>query len=250
MARFDGKVVVVTGGGSGMGRAASKLFAAEGAKVVVADVVEPGGQETVSQIKAAGGEATFQKVDVTNFESMQALVKKAVDTYGKLNVFVNNAGIFDNMANWEQTTPEMWDRIINVNTRGYFYGAKAALPELIKTKGSIVMTASVAGLGAMAGGVAYTASKFGAVGLINQLAVEVAPQGVRVNGVAPGGVRTAMTAEISKNPEFDQAIAMTTPMGRWAEPEQIARAMLFLASDDADYITGTIIRVDGGWRSK
>ncbi|MCE5193430.1 MAG: SDR family NAD(P)-dependent oxidoreductase [Candidatus Cryosericum sp.] len=157
MARFNGKVVVVTGGSSGVGRSAAKLFAEEGAKVVVGDIVELGGQEAVSQIKAAGGEATFQKVDVTDWEGVQALVKKAVDTYGKLDVYVNNAGMLDGMANWEKTTPELWDRIININLRGYFFGAKAALPELIKTKGNIVMTASVAGLGASAGGVELTA---------------------------------------------------------------------------------------------
>lgn len=250
MARFDGKVVVVTGGGSGVGRSVAELFAQEGAKVVVGDIVELGGQETVSQIKTAGGEATFQKVDVINWEDVQALVKKAVDTYGKLDVYVNNAGMFDGMANWEKTTPDLWDRIININLRGYFFGAKSAIPELIKTKGNIVMTASVAGLGANAGGVAYTASKFGVVGLINQIAVEVAPQGVRVNGVAPGGVRTGMTTDLVKDPQSNQSIAANTPLGRWADSEEIARAILFLASDDASYITGTVVRVDGGWRSK
>jgi len=250
MARFNGKVVVVTGGSSGMGRSAAKLFAEEGAKVVVGDIVEVGGQETVSQIKASGGEATFQKVDVANWEGVQALVRKAVDIYGKLDVYINNAGILDGMANWEKTTPELWDRIININLRGYFFGAKAAIPELIKTKGNIVMTASVAGLGASAGGVAYTASKFGVVGLINEIAVEVAPQGVRVNGVAPGAVRTGMTTDLLKDPQLTQAFVAYAPLGRIAEPEEIARVMLFLASDDASYITGTLVRVDGGWRSK
>lgn len=250
MARFDGKVVIVTGAGSGMGRAAAKKFAAEGAKVVVADVVEPTGNETVQQIKSAGGEATFQKVDVTKWESVQALVKKAVDTYGKLDVYVNNAGVLDGMANCLDTSEELWDKILNVNLKGYFFGCKASLPELIKTKGNIVMTASVAGLGALAGGTAYTASKFGVVGLINQVACEFASQGVRVNGVAPGGVITGMTAAMIDDAQTSQMIKATTPLGRWAQPEEISNAMLFLASDDASYITGTVVRVDGGWRSK
>lgn len=250
MARFDGKVVIVTGASSGMGRAAAKKFAAEGAKVVVADVVEPTGNETVQQIKSAGGEATFQKVDVTKWESVQALVKKAVDTYGKLDVYVNNAGVLDGMANCLDTSEELWDKILNVNLKGYFFGCKASLPELIKTKGNIVMTASVAGLGALAGGTAYTASKFGVVGLINQVACEFASQGVRVNGVAPGGVITGMTAAMIDDAQTSQMIKATTPLGRWAQPEEIANAMLFLASDDASYITGTVVRVDGGWRSK
>lgn len=250
MARFDGKVVIVTGAGSGMGRAAAKKFAAEGAKVVVADVVEQTGNETVQQIKSAGGEATFQKVDVTKWESVQALVKKAVDTYGKLDVYVNNAGVLDGMANCLDTSEELWDKILNVNLKGYFFGCKASLPELIKTKGNIVMTASVAGLGALAGGTAYTASKFGVVGLINQVACEFASQGVRVNGVAPGGVITGMTAAMIDDAQTSQMIKATTPLGRWAQPEEISNAMLFLASDDASYITGTVVRVDGGWRSK
>lgn len=250
MARFDGKVVIVTGAGSGMGRAAAKKFAAEGAKVVVADVVEQTGNETVQQIKSAGGEATFQKVDVTKWESVQALVKKAVDTYGKLDVYVNNAGVLDGMANCLDTSEELWDKILNVNLKGYFFGCKASLPELIKTKGNIVMTASVAGLGALGGGTAYTASKFGVVGLINQVACEFASQGVRVNGVAPGGVITGMTAAMIDDAQTSQMIKATTPLGRWAQPEEIANAMLFLASDDASYITGTVVRVDGGWRSK
>lgn len=250
MARFDGKVVIVTGGGSGMGRAAAKKFAAEGARVVVADVVEPSGNDTVAQIKSAGGEAVFQKVDVTKWDNVQALVKKAVDTYGKLDVYVNNAGILDGMAKCLDTSEELWDKILNVNLKGYFFGCKASLPELMKTKGNIVMTASVAGLGALAGGTAYTASKFGVFGLINQIACEYADQGVRVNGVAPGGVITGMTAGIKENPQTAQMIAATTPLGRWAEPEEVANAMLFLASDDAGYITGTVVRVDGGWRSK
>jgi NAD(P)-dependent dehydrogenase (short-subunit alcohol dehydrogenase family) len=248
--KFDGKVVIVTGAGSGMGRAAAKKFAAEGARVVVADVVEPSGNETVGQIKSAGGEAIFQKVDVTNWDSVQALVKKAVDAYGKLDVYVNNAGLLDAMSTCLDTSEALWDKILNVNLKGYFFGCKASLPELFKTKGNIVMTASVAGMGALAGGTAYTASKFGVIGLINQVACEVASQGVRVNGVAPGGVITGMTAAMVDDPQTSQMIKATTPLGRWAQPEEIANAMLFLASDEASYITGTVVRVDGGWRSK
>lgn len=252
MARFDGKVVVVTGAGSGMGRAAARRFASEGARVVVADIVEPAGKETVELITAAGGEAVFQPVDTSRWESVEALVAAAVATYGKLDVYVNNAGILEQMKAVDLPL-ETWDKVINVNLRGYFYGCKAALPELVKTKGNIVMTASVAGLGSRAGGTAYTVSKFGTVGLIRQVAADYAADGVRVNGVAPGAIETGMTRPMLEDDagkaQLDMMLAVMVPMGRMGQPEEIADVMAFLASDDARYVTGTVVTVDGGWRA-
>lgn len=252
MTRFDGKVVVVTGAGSGMGRAAALRFASEGAKVVVADIVEAAGSETVGLVKAAGGESVFQKVDTSAWDSVQALVVAAVATYGKLDVYVNNAGILEQMKAVDLPV-ETWDKVININLRGYFYGCKAALPELIKSKGNIVMTASVAGLGSRAGGTAYTVSKFGTIGLIRQVAADYAADGVRVNGVAPGAIETGMTRPMLDDEAGREALGMmlavSVPMGRMGQPDEVADVMAFLASDDARYVTGTVVTVDGGWRA-
>lgn len=182
--RFQDKVVIVTGGGSGIGRATALAFAREAARVVVADINATAGRETTSTIQAADGKATFCATDVSRAESVAALVDFAVATYGRLDVYFSNAGILDGLSSCALTTDEVWARVIAVNLTGCFYGARAALPHLAKTGGNIVMTASVAALGGLAGGTAYTASKHGVAGLVNQLACEFAAQGVRVNGVA------------------------------------------------------------------
>ena len=250
MQRFENKVVVVTGGGSGIGRATAIAFAREGARVVVADINDIGGNETVALIRAANGQADFVEVDVGNAGSVNAMVGFAISTHGRLDVLFSNAGVLDGLSPCAQTTDELWARVVAVNLSGCFYCARAALPHLAKTGGNIVMTASVAALGALAGGTAYTASKHGVAGLVNQIACEFAPQGVRVNGVAPGGVRTNMVKEIGPGVNADDMIKAMTPMGRLAEPEEIAAPVLFLASNEASFITGTMLRVDGGWRSK
>jgi len=249
--RFEGKAVVVTGAGSGMGRAAAHRFASEGAQVVVADIVDPAGRETVDLITSAGGQATFQHVDTSSWESVEALCAAAVSTYGKLDVWVNNAGILE-QSKAVDLPLETWDKVINVNLRGYFYGCKVALPELIKTKGNIVMTASVAGLGSRAGGTAYTVSKFGTVGLIRQVAADYAAEGVRVNGVAPGMIETGMTRPLLEDESARQMveqIMLAVPMGRAAQPEEVGDVIAFLASDEARYVTGAVLTVDGGWRA-
>ena len=250
MQRFENKVVVVTGGGSGIGRATAIAFAREGARVVVADINDIGGNETVALIMAANEKADFVAVDIGKAESVNAMVDFAISTHGRLDVLFSNAGVLDGLSACEQTSDALWARVIGVNLSGCFYGARAALPHLAKTGGNIVMTASVAALGARAGGTAYTASKHGVAGLVNQIACEFAPQGVRVNGVAPGGVRTNMVKEIGPGVNADDMIKAMTPMGRLAEPEEIAAPVLFLASAAASFITGTMLRVDGGWRSK
>ena len=252
MQRFKNKVVIVTGGANGIGRATAQAFAREGAQVVAADIDEAGGRETVALIGAENGKAAFISVDAGNAESVKALVDSTVAAYGRLDVYFSNAGVHDGFAPCVEASDALWSRVIGVNLSGNFFGARAALPHLAKTKGSLIMTSSVAGLGGGSSGTAYTASKFGIVGLINQLACEYAPQGIRVNGVAPSGVRTAMVkAALEAMGDRDEAGANTRiPLGRLAEPEEIAGPVLFLASEEASFITGTLLRVDGGWGSK
>jgi NAD(P)-dependent dehydrogenase (short-subunit alcohol dehydrogenase family) len=251
MNRFTGKSVIVTGAGSGIGRATALAFAREGALVTVADIDEEGGLETVRLIGEGEGTSQFHRADLSDSVSIQELIDHAVGSYGRLDVYYSNAAIVDQGRPNGQITDELWDRIMAVNVSGYFYGARAALPHLVETKGNIVMTASVASFGGQAGGSAYTASKYAVAGLIAQLACEAAPDGVRVNGVAPGGVRTRLISELENfADEIEPMIKMITPLGRLAEPEEIAAPVLFLASDDASFVTGSILRVDGGWRSK
>lgn len=250
MQRFKDKVVIVTGAGSGIGRATAIAFAREGAQVVVADIIEADGRETLSMITAASGKAIFTAVDVGKAESVNALIESTVAAFGKLDVLVSNAGILDGFAPCSTTTDDVWSRVIAVNLSGCFYGARAALPHLAKTKGNIVMTASIAAIGGMAGGTAYTASKHGVAGLVNQIACECAAQGVRVNGVAPGSITTNIGRGLPVVDDVIKWAIAATPLGRFGEPEEIAMPILFLASNEASFITGTLLRVDGGWRSK
>ena len=250
MQRFKDKVVIVTGAGSGIGRATAIAFAREGAQVVVADIIEADGRETLSMITAASGKAIFTAVDVGKAESVNALIESTVAAFGKLDVLVSNAGILDGFAPCSTTTDDVWSRVIAVNLSGCFYGARAALPHLAKTKGNIVMTASIAAIGGMAGGTAYTASKYGVAGLVNQIACECAAQGVRVNGVAPGSITTNIGRGLPVVDDVIKWAIAATPLGRFGEPEEIAMPILFLASNEASFITGTLLRVDGGWRSK
>ncbi len=250
MARFDGRSVIVTGGGSGIGAAAARTFAAQGAAVLIGDIDAARGEAVAAEIRAQGLQAAFGQVDTTRKASVEALVGQAVAAHGRLDVVFANAGVFDSFLPFGEIDEALFDRVMAVNVKGYFFTCQAAIGELRKTGGNIVMTASVAGLGAGGGGAAYTASKYATIGLINQIAVEVAALGVRVNGVAPGGVKTAMTAAYVNDPQVGVLISQATPLGRWAEPQDIADAVVFLASDEARYITGTVLRVDGGMRSR
>lgn len=250
MARFEGKSVIVTGGGSGIGAASARAFAAQGAAVMIGDINPQAGEAVAAQIRATGGKAAFTTVDTTRKASVEALVAAAVAAHGRLDVVFVNAGVFDNFLPFMEIDEALFDRVISINVKGYFFTCQAAFPELKKTGGNIVMTASIASLGANGGGAVYTASKFATAGLINQIGVEAAAHGVRVNGVAPGGVKTAMTAAYVDDPQVSDFIRQATPLGRWAEPEEVADAVVFLASDEARYITGTVLRVDGGLRSK
>ncbi|MGH8008520.1 MAG: SDR family oxidoreductase, partial [Candidatus Binatia bacterium] len=221
---MNGKIALVTGASSGIGRATALTFAREGAKVVAADVTVAAGEETVRMIQAAGGEAVFIKADVSKGTDVEALIKKTVETYGRLDCAFNNAGIEGKFSPTIEGTEENWQRVIDINLKGVWLCLKYEIIQMLKQGGgAIVNTASVAGLVGAAGGSAYVASKHGVNGLTKTAALEYAKQGIRVNSVCPGGIRTPMLERImSGNPGMSEMIAAMEPVGRLGKPEEIA----------------------------
>ncbi len=249
MARhLEGKIALVTGGGSGIGKASALAFAREGAKVVVADVVVDGGEETLGLIKKAGGEAIFVKADVSKAAEVEALVNKTVEAYGRLDCTHNNAGIEGSLVTTTEYTEESWDRVMAINLKGVWLCMKYEIPQMLKQGGgSIVNTASGAGLAGAQLLSAYVASKHGVVGLTKTAALEYAKSGIRVNAVCPGVIRTPMVARgIALRPEFESQMLAVEPVGRFGEPEEIAEAVVWLSSDAASFVTGHAMSVDGG----
>jgi len=248
--RLENKVAIITGAGSGIGKASAMLFAKEGAKVVVADWSEEGGNQTVSEIKAAGGEAVFVKTDVSKAADIDTMVSTCVSTFGKLDILFNNAGIVS-QGKIADFTEEDWDKVINVDLKGVFLGCKRAIPEMEKQgRGKIISTASIAGLVGFDGTSGYCAAKGGIVSLTRELALECAPKKINVNAIAPGVIETAMTKDILADPKQKAGMQATTPYPRLGKPEDIAYAALYLASDESDFVTGHTLVVDGGWIAK
>jgi len=247
--RLENKVALITGGSSGIGKETCLLFAKEGAKVIVVDINVKEGKKTVKEITEAKGEALFYKADVSNQDDCRKMVAYAVKKYGGLHILFNNAGIMHNDdGNAESTEENVWDLTMNINVKGVFFGCKYGIPAIRKSGGgSIINTASfVAHLGAATPQLAYTASKGAVLAMSRELAVIHARENIRVNALSPGPLRTELLMKFLNTEEKRQRRLVHIPMGRFGEAIEMAKAALFLASDDSSYMTGSEFLVDGG----
>ena len=247
--RLNGKIAVVTGGGSGIGQATALAFAREGAKVVVADVLVEGSEETVKRIKNSGGEAIVVKTNVAEEADVEAMIKQAVATYGRIDCAFNNAGIAGPAAKTADHKKSQWDRVLAINLTGVWLCMKYEIEQMLNQGGgTIVNTASVAGLVGFRYGPAYVAAKHGVVGLTKTAALEYAKANIRVNAVCPGVIRTPMFERGRQvDPRIEETMSTREPIGRLGTPEEIAEAVVWLSSDAASFVTGLPMAVDGGW---
>jgi NAD(P)-dependent dehydrogenase (short-subunit alcohol dehydrogenase family) len=247
MDRLRGKVALITGGGSGMGRASSLLFAREGATVAVVDRADEAGEETVRLIEADGGTASFIHADVADAADVENMVETTVKTYGRLDVLFNNAGIEGPSVNLLEYGDDDWARIIAVNLTAVYRAMRAAIPHMIEQGGGVILsTASVAGLVGLARSSAYSAAKAGVIGLSRTVALEYGPRNIRVNCICPGFIATPMLDRVlGGRPE--EVLHKVAPLRRVGTPDDIAQAALFLASDESSYVTGVPFVVDGGF---
>jgi NAD(P)-dependent dehydrogenase (short-subunit alcohol dehydrogenase family) len=245
--RLENKVALISGGARGMGAAEAILFAGEGAKVVIGDVLEDEGRQTEAQINESGGECLFLRLDVTSESNWQDAVATTVSRFGKLDILVNNAGIFP-LGTVEDTSEDLWDRVMAINAKGVFMGTKHAIPEMRKTGGgSIINISSIAGLIGSRGAAAYGASK-GAVRIFTKsTAIQYAADGIRANSVHPGIIETPMSIPTILTTEEQRDTQINrTPLGRIGTADDVASGILFLASDESSFMTGSELVIDGG----
>jgi len=248
--RLENKTAIITGAGSGIGRAMALTFSKEGATIVVADRSEQGGKETIEQIKKQGGKAVFVKTDVSKAEDIDEMAQKCLQYFGKIDILINNAGILK-FSPIHEMKEEDWDAVLSVNLKGVFLGCKRVIPEMLKQgKGKIISTASIAGLVGFDKIGAYCASKGGIIALTREMALEYAPKKINVNCIAPGVIKTSMTKDMLQNPATKQFLRASSPYPRVGEPEDIAQAALYLASDESNFVNGEVLVVDGGWLAK
>lgn len=242
------KVALITGGSSGIGRAVALAWAREGAKVVVSDVDRGGGEETVGQVRTAGGEAIFIAADVGKPEECEALVRGAVEKFGRLDIACNNAGIGGPQAPTADYPLDGWAQVIGINLSGVFYGMKYQLPAMLKNGGgAIINMASILGAVGFAGAPAYAAAKHGVVGLTQTAALEYSAQGVRINAVGPGFIHTPMISALEDNKAINDMLVAAHPIGRLGRAEEVAELVLWLSSEKASFVTGAYYPVDGGY---
>jgi NAD(P)-dependent dehydrogenase (short-subunit alcohol dehydrogenase family) len=252
--KLEGKVAVITGAGSGMGRAMANLFAKEGAKIVAGEWNEKTLAEVVDEVRAAGGEITGIKANVANETEAEGVIDAATQTYGRIDILVNNAGVMDLNQGVGEVTDEIWQRVISINLNGPMYLSRRAIPTMVKRGGgSIVNIASIAGLGGGSAGVAYTVSKHGVIGLTRNTAYRYALEGIRCNAIAAGAVTTNIVQSVDTSKMDPQGSARAGVYYKLIpaqlQPVEIAHLALFLASDDARHINGAIIPADAGWRA-
>ncbi|MEM8779759.1 MAG: SDR family oxidoreductase [Cyanobacteria bacterium P01_G01_bin.49] len=249
MSRMTGKVALVTGGGSGIGRATALKFASEGAYVVIGNRNEKAGQETVDLIQQAGGKASFYQTDVTKLENVRELINYAIDTYGGLHAAFNNAGVEGSQAMTPEQTEDTFDQVMNVNVKGVWYSMKCEIEHMAANGGgTIVNNASVAGVIGFPGFAPYVASKHAVLGLTKTAALEYAQKEIRINAVCPGGIETPLLDNLAQGDnDTMEYIKSLHPIGRLGKPKEIANAVVWLCSDEASFILGQGITVDGGF---
>lgn len=251
MTQFDGKVAIVTGAASGIGATTAEFYARDGARVVVSDVDQEGGRETVERIRNSGGEAFFVRTDVSDPAACEDLVAQTLDRFGRLDIAFNNAGIGGEQAPTADYPLDAWQQLMGVNLFGVFYCMKYQIPAMLENGGgAIVNMASILGRVAFATSPAYVTSKHGVIGLTANAAVEYGQQGIRVNAVGPGFIRTPLISELEQDEQVYNMLVGLHPMGRLGEPEEVAELVLWLSSAKASFVTGAYYPVDGGYLAR